>query len=289
MSPRVLLWLLFLSPPVFGVDFDHYDFEIVSHPRPITSLSAEERDRLRELLTWQIDFLFLAPCSVASEEQCLWATVDTLSEGELVWERNGDAIHLSYLRPKEWKNRKRPRAVRLCEDACPGTTVNGRTLRVTHWLFVDASKGKVYPPIPLVWVPLSRENQKKVNLDFHMSYHSGKRLVVLNYSDLQATNPDSTVGYFTVVGWNWLLSELSREPLVVYAHSIEKDTYTGHTTGSVKENEPTVEKLHGYSFVENGYGYKMSRVSLYGAGKGSALQGQMVPASVRTRVVRDGE
>lgn len=222
----------------FGVDLSQYPFASEIHPADYASLSPADLARVKKIHTNEVRFLFVSSCDPAEtrKDLCLWAFVNPLfvSKWALQTEDGGKTLTLHALRTgdgfelDETKERQFVSVLSLGKtpkaDALQGIKVNGKSTVVTHWVKMAGRQG---PPVPMLWLPVTPENQERINADYYEALRTNpKREVKFLFGDLQAEPASPGEAFFVVLGFG--VTELKGDNLYFVArkHPNEADVFT---------------------------------------------------------------
>lgn len=243
-----------------GVDLSRYPFPTTGHPVDFSSIDPKDRTEAKVIPTDRVAFLFVSSCDPAEgrPELCLWAYLDTLFEAQVALQKSdgGKTLTLYSFRTNFQGSfdtvRKFVPVLRLPaegrEKFLEGVQVNGKTLRVSHWVQTRDPRGL---PIPLIWLPVTADNQKRINGEYYQGLRtSPQKETKLLYTDLQAEPRAMGNGFFAVLGYAVTGAARENHYFVATRHRTETNLYTATLRRArFVDDEPQTFDWMGYTFT----------------------------------------
>jgi len=250
MNKWILGCCLFAASPGFAVNLTEYPY--ANDPKPVRyeALSQDEIARAKPIPTDYVEFLFESPCDAEGKgaDRCLWALVNTLFEARVAVQGGGTNFTLHYVRyPQDPKydETKTRQFVSIAKLPADGVVVNGKDLRVTQWVKVEG----IGPAVPMLWLPVTGENQKRIDNQYYQGLRTGPREIRLLHNDLQGRNAAPGEAFFVVMGFRAADAKRESRYFVARRHATEPNTFTGVLTRArYGEGEPALFNWMGYTF-----------------------------------------
>lgn len=259
MSKTAFVALLWASAS-FGVDLTRYPYLCETQPAGYATLKESEVKQTKTIPTDQVRFLFVSSCDPAGTdpELCLWAYVRNRWEAKVSLESGADGknftLHETRLKEEyrydSLKEHQFVSVLSLGTDAgkaLDGISVNGKSVMVTHWVKMRPD----IPPVPMVWLPVTPENQVRINAGFHEALRTNpKREVKFYFGDLQARPSAPGEAFFVVLGFEVDPANRENHYFVATRHGTEKDIFTA-TLKRVRQKDGEAEEFDwmGYTFT----------------------------------------